>query len=102
TNANVKPGVSIMSPANNASFTTGSNVTITATASDSDGTVTKVEFFNGNTKLGEDLAVPYTFTWSAVPAGSYSLTARATDNAGATTTSSVVVISVTNANVKPG
>ena len=36
------------------------------TASDSDGTVAKVEFFNGTTKLGQDTTAPYGFTWSGV------------------------------------
>src|SRR6185312_4355078 len=61
---------------------------------DSDGTVSKVEFFQGTTKLGEDLTSPFAFTWSNVPAASYSLTAKATDNAGAITTSAAVSIVV--------
>jgi len=84
--ANVAPAVSITSPANNASFTTGSTVTINANATDSDGTVAKVEFFQGTTKLGEDLTTPYAFAWTSVPAGNYSITVKATDNIGATTT----------------
>ena len=39
---------------------------LAATASDADGTVTKVEFFNGAAKLGEDTTAPYSFTWSGV------------------------------------
>jgi len=74
--ANVAPAVSITSPANNASFTTGSTVTINANATDSDGTVAKVEFFQGTTKLGEDLTTPYAFAWTSVPAGNYSITVK--------------------------
>ncbi|NJM94346.1 MAG: hypothetical protein HC842_06500, partial [Cytophagales bacterium] len=74
---NQAPTVSISSPANNASFSAGANITIQATASDSDGSVTKVEFYNGSTKLGEDSSSPYTYTWSNVSAGSYTLTAKA-------------------------
>ncbi|WP_180336298.1 N,N-dimethylformamidase beta subunit family domain-containing protein [Pontibacter ramchanderi] len=94
TPANQPPVVSITAPANNATFTAPASVNIAATASDTDGTVSKVEFFNGSTKLGEDLTSPYTFTWSNVAAGSYTLTARATDNAGAVTTSSAINITV--------
>src|SRR5882762_5325995 len=99
--SNALPAVSITSPANNASFTTGSTVTINATATDSDGTISKVEFFQGTTKLGEDLTSPYSFAWASVPAGSYSLTAKATDNLSAVTTSTAIAITVSNANVPP-
>ncbi len=82
---NSSPTVSITSPANNATFTAPASVTINATAADADGDVTLVEFFNGATKLGEDDTAPYTFTWSNVAAGSYVLTAKATDDSSATT-----------------
>ncbi len=85
---NQPPTVSITSPANNAVFTTPTSITINATALDSDGTVSKVDFYNGTTLLGTDNAAPYTFVWSNVTVGSYTLTARATDNSAAATTSS--------------
>jgi hypothetical protein len=91
---NVAPTVSITSPANGAIFTAGANITINATASDSDGTVSNVQFFQGSTSLGTDSSSPYSVTWNNVPAGNYSLTARATDNGGAQTTSSPVSITV--------
>jgi YD repeat-containing protein len=92
---NNPPTVSITSPANGATFTAPANITINATASDSDGSVTQVQFFQGATLLGTDTTAPYSFTWTSVPTGSYSLTAKATDNLGATTTSSAVSITVT-------
>ncbi|MFT3981641.1 MAG: Ig-like domain-containing protein [Ferruginibacter sp.] len=88
------PSASITSPANNSSFAAGSNITINANASDADGTISKVEFFNGSTKLGEDLTSPYSYTWNGVAAGTYALTAKATDNAGLTGNSTVVNITV--------
>jgi Bacterial Ig domain len=94
------PSVNITGPANGATFIAPANVTITATASDTDGTVSKVEFFQGTTKLGEDLSAPYSFIWNNVPVGSYSLTAKATDNASETATSTVVNITV-NPNTPP-
>ena len=60
-----------------------------------------MEFFNGAAKLGEDTIAPYTFNWSGVAAGNYTLTARATDNLGFTTTSAVANITVTAANTPP-
>ena len=65
-----------------------------ANASDSDGTVTLVEFFAGSTLLGSDTTNPYNLTWANAPVGSFSLTARATDNSGAMATSSVVNVTV--------
>jgi len=100
-NANIAPAISLTTPVNNASFATGSTVTITANATDTDGTIAKVEFFQGTTKLGEDLAGPFTFAWANVPAGTYSLTAKATDNLSAVTTSAAIAATVSNPNVAP-
>jgi len=92
--SNIPPTVSITSPSNGATFTAGANITINATASDSDGTVTKVDFYQGTTFLGTDTSSPYSYTWNNVPAGSYSLTAKATDDDSAVTTSAPVNITV--------
>jgi hypothetical protein len=99
--ADSAPGVTLTQPANGATFTAPATVNLAATASDSDGTVTKVEFFNGTTKLGEDTTPPYGFTWSGVAAGTYTVTARATDNLGVSTTSAPVTFTVGGANSAP-
>jgi hypothetical protein len=91
---NALPVVNITAPANGAVFTAPATVAINATATDGDGSITKVEFFNGSNKLGEDSTSPYSFTWNNVTAGSYNLTAVATDNNGGATTSSPVTITV--------
>jgi predicted phage tail protein len=93
--------VSITQPAAGAPFTAPATVGIAASASDSDGTVAKVEFYNGATKLGEDTSAPYTYDWAGVPAGSYSVTARAIDNLGAQTTSAARVVTVAGGNQAP-
>ncbi|MCK8522946.1 Ig-like domain-containing protein [Aquimarina sp. D1M17] len=69
-------------------------MTITADASDSDGTIAKVEFFEGSNKLGEDSTSPFSFSWSNANTGSYSIVAVATDNSGGTKTSNGVSITV--------
>jgi gliding motility-associated-like protein len=92
--ANTGPIVAITAPANNASIDAGVPITIAATASDANGSVTKVEFFNGTTKLGEDLTAPYSFAWNGATAGNHSLTAKATDNQNNVTTSTDIVITV--------
>ena len=84
---NQAPAVSLTGPANGATFTAPATITLTATASDTDGTVTTVEFYAGTTFGGSDTTSPYSVTWSNVPAGTYSLTAVARDNVGAMTVS---------------
>jgi hypothetical protein len=92
---NNPPSVSINSPANNSAFTAPANITITANGSDSDGSVAKVEFYQGATKLGESFTAPFTFSWTAVPVGNYQLVAIATDNLNSRATSAPVNIFVT-------
>ena len=75
-------------------------INITATAADANGTVTRVEFFDGTTKLGEDTSSPYSFNWTNAAAGTHTLTIRVTDNENATATSTAVTITVT-ANASP-
>jgi GH35 family endo-1,4-beta-xylanase len=94
---NVAPTVSLTAPANNSTFTAPASITISASASDADGSIASVQFFNGTSLLGSDATAPYSFTWSSVVAGTYSITARATDNSGAVTTSAAVSISVSAA-----
>jgi len=95
--ANQTPIVSLTAPANNATFTAPVSVTIAASASDNDGTIAKVEFFQGSTKLGEKATAPYTYTWNAGTTGVYTITAKATDNKGATTTSAARTITINSA-----
>ncbi len=96
---NTLPTVSITSPANNATFILPSTVTIDATAGDADGTVSNVEFLVDNVVVGSDNTSPYSFNWTAV-VGTHQLKARATDNSGGQTTSSVITVIVGN-NIVP-
>ncbi len=77
-----------------ATGTVGTSQTLSASAADSDGSVTLVEFFDGATLLGSDTSSPYSFAWTPTTAGSHTLTAHATDDSGATTTSAAVVVTV--------
>ena len=94
TASNQLPTVLITSPLAGAIYSAPASVTITAGATDSDGTIAKVEFFQGTTKLAEFTSSPYSFTWSNVPSGTYTLTARAVDNKNGITTSVPVSINV--------
>jgi hypothetical protein len=98
--ASVPPTVAITSPTNGASFTAPANVPITATASDSDGSVTNVSFFDGSHVPWRTNNTPYTVT-ASLATGSHALTAVATDNLGLSTTSAVVNVTVSAANVPP-
>lgn len=89
--ANQPPSVSLAAAA---SGTVGTQMTLTATASDADGSVTSVEFFDGAASLGSDAVSPHAIAWTPTTPGTHSLTARATDNGGAATTSAAVVVTV--------
>jgi xylan 1,4-beta-xylosidase len=93
--SNNPPTVTLTAPSNNSSFTTLQSITLTATASDADGTVSKVDFYDGTTLIGTDNSSPYSFTWSGASSGTHSITAIATDNLGQTATSTAVTITVT-------
>jgi endoglucanase Acf2 len=102
TSTNVAPTVSLTSPAGGATFTAPASITINANAADTDGTVSKVDFYNGATLLGTDTSAPYSYSWTGVAAGTYSITAKATDNTGAVTTSAAVSVTVgTTSNTPP-
>src|SRR5690606_38467960 len=79
------PEINLISPAQDSVHAAGGSLTIEAAASDSDGTIAKVEFYANEVKIGESVQAPYTFTWTSIPEGTYSLTARAIDNSGTAT-----------------
>src|SRR5262249_39191440 len=91
---NRPPTATLTSPANGATYIAPASVSLTATASDPDGTIAKVEFYNGTTLLNTDTTAPYAFTWSSVPAGTYAIKAVAYDNSGASTSSAASSITV--------
>ena len=81
--ANKAPTVSLTTPVAGASFTAPASVAMSAAAADTDGTIAKLDFYAGATLVGSATSSPYTVSWTNVAAGTYSLTAIATDNAGA-------------------
>ncbi|MBD0256024.1 MAG: T9SS type A sorting domain-containing protein [Cytophagales bacterium] len=91
---NAAPSVSLTSPAPNAVFTAPASITLEVAAEDADGTVSKVEFYNGNTKIGEATAAPFSFTWNHVDEGTYLLRAVAVDNLFARTSSATHTVTV--------
>ncbi len=97
---NRPPTVNVTSPVGSSTYTVGDTINITATAADSDGTITKVEFYDGPILLGVDTSAPYAYTWNGASEGAHSITTRATDNDGAVTTSTPVDVNV-NSSVPP-
>ena len=85
---------SIAAPINNVIYNAPASLPITANVSTSTGTITKVEFYANGTKIGESDTAPYTFNWTGVATGTYSITAKVTNSSGATTMSIPVVVTV--------
>ncbi len=118
---NIPPVVAIETPLNGAVFEAPANIPVVAYAHDPDGYVRTVQFFAGTKSLGivtnipivvdppvspaagivYPVTTPFHILWSGVAAGSYTLTAVATDNDGASTTSAPVNITVTTSTVPP-
>ena len=88
------PIVSLTAPAADTVLTAGTMVPLTATAADADGTIAGVEFLVDGGVVGTDLAAPYSVSWAAAGLGPHALTARATDDRGAVTTSTAVNVTV--------
>jgi len=88
------PSAYIISPSNGDQITAGSNLTITAAASENNGTISEVFFYNGTTLLGTSTTSPYTYNWTKVPAGTYLLTVKAEDYLGMFTQSGTVTATV--------
>ena len=98
---NAPPVVALTSPANGTAFVAPANVPLSASATDPDGTISLVEFLQNGNVIGTTNLAPYAMTWSNVPVGSYSMTARATDNRSTTSTSAGINIVVGPPNRAP-
>jgi regulation of enolase protein 1 (concanavalin A-like superfamily) len=94
---NQPPSVSLTAPLAGAAYTAPASVALTASASDPNGPVARVDFFSGATLLASDTTAPYSASWTSVPAGTYTLTAVAYDGTGASTTSNAASITVSAA-----
>ncbi|MET8764921.1 glycoside hydrolase family 48 protein [Lentzea sp. NPDC004782] len=94
TGANKAPSVALTSPTAGQSFQTGQTIPLAATASDSDGTVAKVEFLVDGVVLSTDTTAPYEGSWTGASVGDHVVAARATDNLGAVTSTAPVPVKV--------
>jgi len=92
---NGTPSVTLTSPTSGSTFTAPATIGLAASASVTGSTISKVDFYNGSTLLGTDTSSPYTFSWTNVAAGNYTLTAKATAANGNTATTAGAAVSVT-------
>ena len=89
---NALPFISITNPLTGAAFLAPTQVVLKAAASDTDGSITNVQFFSGAVSLGNITTAPFNFTNNNLAAGNYTFTAKAQDNFGGATTSAAVNI----------
>jgi regulation of enolase protein 1 (concanavalin A-like superfamily) len=92
--SNAPPVVTLSSPVSGATFSAPATINMTATASDPENRLARVEFRSGTTVLATDTTAPFAWSWGNVAAGTYVLTARAYDSAGAVATSAAVTVTV--------
>ncbi|MEW5977242.1 MAG: DNRLRE domain-containing protein [Acidobacteriota bacterium] len=104
---NASPTINLTSPTNGTSYVAPASIALVVTATDSDGSITKVDFYSGTTLLGTNTQPDsstsnrYTFNWTNVSFGSYSLTAVASDDGGSTMAAQPVAVAVAPPNVPP-
>jgi hypothetical protein len=91
---NTPPAIVLSSPANGASYTSPAQMTMGAAVTPNGHSVAKVQFYSGQTLVGESFSAPYSVLWTNVSAGSYSLKARLAYDATNTMDSSTTAISV--------
>jgi regulation of enolase protein 1 (concanavalin A-like superfamily) len=100
--ANQPPTATLSAPVTGTTYMAPATIAVTASASDGDGTVARVDFYNGTTLLASDTTAPYAMTWSNVAAGTYALRAIAYDDVGASATSATATITVAAAALPTG
>ncbi len=88
------PTIALSSPVSGASFTAPATISLAASVNANGHTISEVQFYSGAILLGTDATTPYSYTWTNVTAGSYSLTAQAVYDAGSTVASSVANMTV--------
>src|SRR5579862_3325851 len=89
--------VTILSPTSGMNYTIGNTLVLQATASHGSTPISSLSFYRGGTTLIGNATLSgsvYVYSWTSVPSGNYSITAKATDNLSNTQTSSAVTISV--------
>ena len=87
--ANIAPEVSLSAPTSAAQ---GAQVSLSASASDSDGSVTQVSFYADGSLISTDASDPYQADYIASVEGNIILSATATDDQGASSTANATLV----------
>lgn len=93
---NQVPTIQWLTPNNNAHYTSGTSVIFTTVAQDSDGSIARVEYYDGQTLLGSATTAPYYFAWHKLSVGEHTLYAKAIDNRGGSSSPATVVVTVSD------
>ncbi|HYS25277.1 MAG TPA: LamG-like jellyroll fold domain-containing protein [Vicinamibacterales bacterium] len=91
---NGPPSITMLSPMDGAVMQAPATITVSASVTDGDGTVARVDFYCGSTLIGSRTAAPFSVDWTAGAAGAYSFVVTAIDNKGASSTSAPVTVTV--------
>ncbi len=91
---NQAPTCVLTAPANGSEFTVPATILLSATASDPDGSIVRVEFYDDDALIGIATNAPFLLLWSNATAGTHVLTAKARDNGLAVTPSAPATITV--------
>ncbi|WP_086930765.1 Ig-like domain-containing protein [Agarilytica rhodophyticola] len=91
---NIRPNVSLFSPSNGHYQLLNQVLLLSASATDTNGSVSYVDFYHGTTRIARDTSAPFTAQWTPTQSGAQTLEARATDNHGATTRSTAITVNV--------
>lgn len=94
--SNSLPSIKVTTPDNQASFGNTESVTLTATAVNPLGAITRVEFYNGLALLGHDTEAPYEFAWANMSPGSHTIRAVVVCDNAITLPSAPLVVEITN------
>ena len=92
------PGIGITAPADKSTFTSGTDIKIQAFATDNNGPVARMDFYEGTNKLIEDTMAPYEYVWQNVKAGEYTLSVTAVDDQGTEMSTTSITITVVDPN----
>jgi chitinase len=95
---NALPDIGITAPLDKSIITSGQDIKIAAFATDDNGKVARMDFYEGTNKIGEDPIAPYEYIWPAVKAGDYTITVNTIDKDGSEMASASITIKV----VDPG
>jgi len=92
---NALPSVTITSPASGTTIAPGTPVSLAATATDTDGSIARVEYWANGVKLGQAGSAPFTLSWTPMFVGVYNVVAIGVDNVGGMKLSAPVSVTVT-------